>query len=129
MKLKLKAVVLKPGTIIRWKEYKMLAKFWNKLIGKTLPYNRYAIIPEHTELLSIGDYTVEAYEPVRRYSKQESNRLYNIWDNSDKGDNWTDIKTIINIVRPNTFSDLMSIENCKYYKKKDLDAESDEYIY
>ena len=43
--------------------------------------------------------------------------------------NWDDVKTIINIIRPNTFDNSSTLEECKYYKKIDLNEESSEYIY
>ena len=63
-------------------------------------------------------------------SKTVSNRLKDReYDNCMEDRNWDDVKTIINIIRPNTFDNSSTLEECKYYKKIDLNEESSEYIY
>lgn len=127
--MKIKTTIVRPGTILRWKEYNIFTKLWNKLKKRDLPYNKFEIIPTSIELLTIDKYNFVAYAPIRKYSKQEIHKLQSVYDNCVNDRNWEDIKAIINIVRPNTFNDSSTLEECKYYKKIDLNEESSEYIY
>ena len=125
--MKIKTTIVRPGTILCWKEYNIFTKLWNKLKKRDLPYNKFEIIPTSIELLTIDRYNFVAYAPIRKYSKQEIHKLQSVYDINDR--NWEDFKAIINIVRPNTFNDSSTLEECKYYKKIDLNEESSEYIY
>ena len=127
--MKIKTTIVRPGTILCWKEYNIFTKLWNKLKKRDLPYNKFEIIPTSIELLTIDKYNFVAYAPIRKYSKQEIHKLQSVYDNRVNDRNWEDIKAIINIVRPNTFNDSSTLEECKYYKKIDLNEESSEYIY
>lgn len=127
--MKIKTTIVRPGTILCWKEYNIFTKLWNKLKKRDLPYNKFEIIPTSTELLTIDRYNFVAYAPIRKYSKQEIHKLQSVYNNCIPNSYWEDVKTIINIVRPNTFSDSSTLEECKYYKKIDLNEESSEYIY
>nr|DAR70428.1 MAG TPA: hypothetical protein [Caudoviricetes sp.] len=127
--MKIKTTIVRPGTILCWKEYNIFTKLWNKLKKRDLPYNKFEIIPTSIELLTIDKYNFVAYAPIRKYSKQEIHKLQSVYDNCVNDRNWEDIKAIINIVRPNTFNDSSTLEECKYYKKIDLNEESSEYIY
>ena len=127
--MKVKTTIVRPGTILCWKEYNIFTKLWNKLKKRDLPYNKFEIIPTSIELLTIDKYNFVAYAPIRKYSKQEIHKLQSVYDNCVNDRNWEDIKAIINIVRPNTFNDSSTLEECKYYKKIDLNEESSEYIY
>lgn len=127
--MKIKTTIVRPGTILCWKEYNIFTKLWNKLKKRDLPYNKFEIIPTSIELLTIDKYNFVAYAPIRKYSKQEIHKLQAVYDNYVNDRNWEDIKAIINIVRPNTFNDSSTLEECKYYKKIDLNEESSEYIY
>lgn len=127
--MKIKTTIVGPGTILCWKEYNIFTKLWNKLKKRDLPYNKFEIIPTSIELLTIDKYNFVAYAPIRKYSKQEIHKLQSVYDNCVNDRNWEDIKAIINIVRPNTFNDYSTLEECKYYKKIDLNEESSEYIY
>ena len=127
--MKIKTTIVRPGTILCWKEYNTFTKLWNKLKKRDLPYNKFEIIPTSIELLTIDKYNFVAYAPIRKYSKQEIHKLQSVYDNCVNDRNWEDIKAIINIVRPNTFNDYSTLEECKYYKKIDLNEESSEYIY
>lgn len=117
--MKIKTTIVRPGTILCWKEYNIFTKLWNKLKKRDLPYNKFEIIPTSIELLTIDKYNFVAYAPIRKYSKQEIHKLQSVYDNCVNDRNWEDIKAIINIVRPNTFNDYSTLEECKYYKKKD----------
>lgn len=127
--MKIKTTIVRPGTILCWKEYNIFTKLWNKLKKRDLPYNKFEIIPTSIELLTIDRYNFVAYAPIREYSKQEIHKLQSVYNNCIPNSYWEDVKTIINIVRPNTFSDSSTLEECKYYKKIDLNEESSEYIY
>lgn len=127
--MRIKTTIVRPGTILCWKEYNIFTKLWNKLKKRDLPYNKFEIIPTSIELLTIDKYNFVAYAPIRKYSKQEIHKLQSVYDNCVNDRNWEDIKAIINIVRPNTFNDSSTLEECKYYKKIDLNEESSEYIY
>lgn len=127
--MKIKTTIVRPGAILCWKEYNIFTKLWNKLKKRDLPYNKFEIIPTSIELLTIDKYNFVAYAPIRKYSKQEIHKLQSVYDNCVNDRNWEDIKAIINIVRPNTFNDYSTLEECKYYKKIDLNEESSEYIY
>lgn len=127
--MKIKTTIVRPGTILCWKEYNIFTKLWNKLKKRDLPYNKFEIIPTSIELLTIDKYNFVAYAPIRKYSKQEIHKLQSVYDNCVNDRNWEDNKAIINIVRPNTFNDSSTLEECKYYKKIDLNEESSEYIY
>lgn len=127
--MKIKTTIVRPGTILCWKEYNIFTKLWNKLKKRDLPYNKFEIIPTSIELLTIDRYNFVVYAPIRKYSKQEIHKLQSVYNNCIPNSYWEDVKTIINIVRPNTFSDSSTLEECKYYKKIDLNEESSEYIY
>lgn len=127
--MKIKTTIVRPGTILCWKEYNIFTKLWNKLKKRDLPYNKFEIIPTSIELLTIDKYNFVAYAPIRKYSKQEIHKLQSVYNNCIPNSYWEDVKTIINTVRPNTFNDSSTLEECKYYKKIDLNEESSEYIY
>lgn len=127
--MKIKTTIVRPGTILCWKEYNIFTRLWNKLKKKDLPYNKFEIIPTNIELLTIDEYNFIAYTPIHKYSKQEIHKLQSVYDNCVNDRTWEDVKAIINIVRPNTFNDSSTLEECKYYKKIDLNEESSEYIY
>ncbi len=126
--MKIKSVLLKPGTILCWNEYNIFTKLWNKLKGKELVNNRFTILPYKSELLTIDNFHVIAYEPIRKYNKQELSKLNSIYCIEEEN-NWSTVSYIINLIRPNTFTNTDTIENSKYYKKRNLNAESTEYIY
>ena len=127
--MKIKTTIVRPGTIFSSKQMIFYTFLWNKLKKKDLPYNKFEIIPINVELLTIDEYNFIAYTPIRKYSKQEIHKLQSVYNNCIPNSYWEDVKTIINIVRPNTFSDSSTLEECKYYKKIDLNEESSEYIY
>lgn len=116
--MKIKTTIVRPGTILCWKEYNIFTKLWNKLKKRDLPYNKFEIIPTSIELLTIDKYNFVAYAPIRKYSKQEIHKLQSVYNNCIPNSYWEDVKTIINIVRPNTFSDSSTLEECKYYKRQ-----------
>ena len=101
--MKMRSLMLDAGSIILWKEYNPIRKLWSKVRRKTLPFNRFTIVGQKTELLitfGLGS------------SKE-----------------WDEVVTIINIVRPNTLLATSSIDKCKYYKRVEWNEKLDEYIY
>ena len=70
------------------------------------------------------------YEPIRKYSKVESNKLNILCkDSGYNNEDWVDTANIINLVRPNTFAGPTTLNTCRYYKKVELYEKLDEYIY
>lgn len=56
--MKIKTTIVRPGTILCWKEYNIFTRLWNKLKKKDLPYNKFEIIPINVELLTIDEYNL-----------------------------------------------------------------------
>lgn len=136
--MEIKSAIIQPGTILCWKEYNIFTRLWNKLRGKELPNNKFIVVPYKVELISLnkyyfksngtGSYSIAAYVPIRKYSKRELDELTTIYRDDTSDRSWSSIRDIINIIRPNTFTG-STIENSKYYRKRDLNAEANEYIY
>lgn len=126
----MKIAKLKPGTILVWKKHSMLKRIWHTMIGKELIYNRFTIIPEETELYfrQIGK-NVHIYEPIRKYSKSEENKLAVLMGDKITYEDWLEVTDIINLVRPNTFCGHIALNECRYYKKVNIDEKSDKYLY
>lgn len=57
--MKIKTTIVRPGTILCWKEYNIFTKLWNKLKKRDLPYNKFEIIPTSIELLTIDRYNLQ----------------------------------------------------------------------
>ena len=76
--MKIQSTMLEPGSIIVWKDYSLLKKIWYNFLKRDLPYNKFTLITQKTELLSVNgnfDSNTAIYEPIRKYSKLESNKL------------------------------------------------------
>ena len=128
--MKMRSLMLDAGSIILWKEYNILHKLWNKLRRKELPFNRFTIVGQKTELLTTDKLeNVVVYEPIRKYNKLESNKLMTITFGLGSSKEWDEVVTIINVVRPNTLLATSSIDKCKYYKRVEWNEKLDEYIY
>lgn len=128
--MKMRSLMLDAGSIILWKEYNPIRKLWNKVRRKTLPFNRFTIVGQKTELLTTDKLeNVVVYEPIRKYNKLESNKLMTITFGLGSSKEWDEVVTIINIVRPNTLLVTSSIDKCKYYKRVEWNEKLDEYIY
>lgn len=127
----MKSLMLDAGTVILWKEYGTFTKLWSKIRGKKLPYNRFTVITQKTELLTLGNILdlMEVYEPIRKYNKQESGKLTVITSGSIYYKDWKETVDTINIIRPNTLFATDTIDKCRYYKKVDWNEKLDEYIY
>ena len=121
--------MLEPGSIIVWKDYSLLKKIWYNFLKRDLPYNKFTLITQKTELLSVNgnfDSNTAIYEPIRKYSKLESNKLAVITGSLRY---WLDIADIINVIRPNTISGSITLDECKYYRKISFNEKSTKYIY
>ncbi len=128
--MKMRSLMLDAGSIILWKEYNLLRKLWSKIIRKELPFNRFTIVGQKTELITSDKIeNVVVYEPVKKYSKLESNKLTTITFGLSSTKQWDEVVTMINIVRPNTLLSTSSIDKCKYYKRVEWNEKLDEYIY
>lgn len=115
----MKTITFKPGTIILWKEYSKIRKWFNKLLGKKLDYNRGIIIKTEvilyysiTQDSSWGEECALILEPIVDYTKQEAKKLQNtkVYDSNTMLDT---LKIIVNTIRPgsvdasSTFDDLL----------------------
>lgn len=123
--------MLDAGSVILWKEYNPAIKIWNKLICRELPFNRFTLVTNKTELLttkgSLKD--VEIYEPVRRYNNREISKLSIVTSGLTTYKDWDETVTLVNLVRPNTLMVTGTIDRCKYYKRVEWNEKLDEYIY
>lgn len=130
--MKVQSTMLEPGSIIVWKDYNFLKKAWYGLWNKHLPYNRFTLITQKTELLSINgnfDNETAIYEPICKYSKLEANKLAIIANDLHYSSNWLDIADVINVIRPNTISGPITLNECRYYKRVKFNERSTQYIY
>lgn len=115
----MKTITFKPGTIILWKEYSKIRKWFNKFLGKKLDYNRGIIIKTEvilyysiTQDSSWGEECALILEPIVDYTKQEAKKLQNtkVYDSNTMLDT---LKIIVNTIRPgsvdasSTFDDLL----------------------
>ena len=69
--MKIKTTIVRPGTILCWKEYNIFTKLWNKLKKRDLPYNKFEIIPTSIELLTLVRFNFVAYKHILKFNKQE----------------------------------------------------------
>jgi hypothetical protein len=115
----MKTITFKPGTIILWKEYSKIRKWFNKLLGKKLDYNRGIIIKTDvilyypiTQDSPWGEECALVLEPIVDYTKQEAKKLQStkVYDSNTMLDT---LKIIVNTIRPgsvdasSTFDDLL----------------------
>lgn len=127
--IKSKAVTLKSGTILCWKEYNIFTRLWSKVSGKKLDYNRFRIVVEPLDLISFNGFNSVAYAPVRDYNKKELAKLTKLVKANKGSDTFEDTTVLINAIRPKTFDKATTLDDCKYYKKIDLNEDAIEYIY
>lgn len=52
--MKIQSTMLEPGSIIVWKDYSLLKKIWYNFLKRDLPYNKFTLITQKTELLSVN---------------------------------------------------------------------------
>lgn len=133
--MKAMSMTLDAGSVIAWKEYSPIKKFWYNLRRRELPYNKFTIVPSKTELIIVDGglgflLNATVYEPIRKYSRAESGKLDLLCgDAKYNNEDWVEIANIINLVRPNTFSGPTTLDTSKYYKKVKYHEKLGEYIY
>lgn len=127
--MKMRSIMLNAGSILLWKDYSIIRRLWSKLTRKELKYNRYTIIGQKTELLTSDNLSNMAiYEPIKKYSKLESNKLNILTYGFVYSKDWREVVAIVNMIRSNTLQEGNTIDTNKYYKRVSY-AESDEYLY
>ncbi len=127
--MKMRSIMLNAGSILLWKDYSIIRRWWSKLTNKKLKYNRYTIISQKTELLTSDNINNMAiYEPIKKYSKLESGKLNILTYGFVYSKDWKEIVALVNMVRSNTLQESNTIDTSKYYKRISY-AESNEYIY
>lgn len=125
----MRSIMLNAGSILLWKDYSIIRRWWSKLTNKKLKYNRYTIISQKTELLTSDNINNMAiYEPIKKYSKLESGKLNILTYGFVYSKDWKEIVALVNMVRSNTLQESNTIDTSKYYKRVSY-AESNEYIY
>lgn len=125
----MRSIMLNAGSILLWKDYSIIRRWWSKLTNKKLKYNRYTIISQKTELLTSDNVNNMAiYEPIKKYSKLESGKLNILTYGFVYSKDWKEIVALVNMVRSNTLQESNTIDTSKYYKRVSY-AESNEYIY
>ena len=75
--MKIQSTMLEPGSIVVWKDYSLLKKIWYNISRKNLPYNKFTLITQKTELLSINgnfDNDTAIYEPISIVSQKQINQ-------------------------------------------------------
>lgn len=130
--MKMKVLLLDPGTVIVWKKYSLFKRLFSKLFKKELKYNRYTVIQDRTELFTLGTFKdMKVLEPIKKYSKQEAKRL-KIWSGLFSLMDWSELYWVINLIRPNTITNNSTDENglltSNYYRLV-KNEKLDEYIY
>lgn len=128
--MKMRSLIIDAGSVILYKKYNPLRRLWSKITRKDLPFNMFTIVGQKTELLTTGKLSnVTVYEPIKKYSKAEGNKLFTITFGLGHSQDWDEIVTIINLIRPNTLDTVNTIDKSKYYKKVEWNEKLDEYIY
>lgn len=127
----MKVLMLEAGSIILWKKYTFFTKLWSKVKREELPYNRYTLVCNRTEMLTLGKAKdMLVYEPVRKYNKQEITKLDILISNDmETMDSWEEVTLYANFIRPRTFIDNGGVMESKYYRKVECNEKLDEYIY
>lgn len=113
----MKILTIKPGTIITYKKYPWYRNLFAKLFHKELKNNVCDIFVEQISIPTIYlefDEDVKLYEPVKPYSKEEKNKLQLLYND------YYFAEEIVNLIRENTIDDITDIDNCKWYKRINL---------
>lgn len=121
----LNKVTLTPGSIVFWKDYSKLRRWWAKFRKKELPYNRMKMETYKQPMCFFysDESEVRCFTLNKPYSNEES-----VWS-AVLNIRQFDINSIANIVRPGTFpyTDNFTIdclEKSKYYKEVHATKES-----
>ena len=113
----MRQLVIKPGSIMLWKSYGKLKRWWYKLIGKNLPYNNGILIRDTQTIL----YGISVMYPIINLDDINLSAPYFVYASSDNTTSVLDkIGIAANSVRPETFDmsslTLDNIINNRYYK-------------
>lgn len=120
----MKTVDIKAGSVFAYKDYNIFEKLFYKLLNKPLKYNEFDFCP-----VSVCDLEIESnadvFEPIKSYSSKEEIKatkeyidfFFGFNEYYDTSDNATNVRNIINTIRPNTIEDITEIANSKFYKK------------
>lgn len=126
-----KELTLTPGTIVVWKSYNRLEKWWAKLRKKTLDWNSCSIVEKPITFIVNSDNTnyFRIFKPNKAYNKQEMLECL-IYSLSGIAKYDFGRLFIVNLIRPNTFDLTNSyptiniLENSKYYTEVDATKEN-----
>lgn len=128
--MEIEKLILKPGTIILWKKYNPFIKLWSKIRYKSLPYNKYTILKNEVELLTLGTIKdVILLIPLKSYNKLEIAKLKKIAPKDNNYTTWEDFICTVNAIRKNTFDLNENILENKYYEVCPLNEKLDYTIY
>lgn len=128
--MEIEKLILKPGTIVLWKKYNPFIKLWSKIRYRKLPYNKYTILKDEIELLTLGTLKdVILMIPLKSYSKIEIERLKKVAPKDNNYNNWEEFINTVNKVRKNTFDIYENILESKYYEVCTLNEKLDYTIY
>jgi hypothetical protein len=117
-----KQIMVKPGSIMLYKEYGFFKKLFAKLTKKELPYNKFLVFIMPTVFYSCEDTESEKLilEPKKNYSNNEISQLANLLKKMEDYDlQLDDILVLVNLVRPNTIDiadDVSVLINNKFYR-------------
>ena len=125
--IKMQYVNLQPETIVMWKNYCKLKKWFYKLIGKELPYNKLEMIIDVRGMCwQVDNAPVDTavFEPIKRYGQRDISKLRSNYTDSDV--DAIHITMLVNKVRPNAFveNSIDAIRCSKYYRVIDLEKEA-----
>lgn len=147
--MRIEYINIKPGTILLNKDHNVFKTWFYKLFNKELPYNKYMLTLDDTQIININGIlsNITLVEPRREYSRKELELLTRLVFNNKTGEDnkllpWAsdkdfdekDLFILLNAVRPRTFkadSKLNSFIRNKFYVTKRLKdvGNWNEYIY
>ena len=106
----MKCLDIKTGSILIYKKYGLLKCWWNKLMRKELPFNKYTLYFGNSsmfvETTNIKVKEKDRYiilEPIKPYSKKEEKALkLEVVEHVMMNNDTKDVFSVINIIRPST---------------------------
>lgn len=130
----MKTVIIRPGSIMIWKEHNIIKTLWYKFKKKSLPFNKFLLnvnksihivaVDKEERLTDNKRYVI--IEPRKLYSRAEQELLAEEVKNYEMFglgiDSVLDIQALSNWVRPSTMTDdpfditLEDVINNKYYR-------------
>lgn len=119
----IKQTIVKPGSIMLYKEYGFFKKLFAKLTKKELPYNKFLVFTMSTVFYSYEETESEkiVLEPKKNYSNSEALQLANLLKKMERNYDLQldDILILVNSIRPNTIDiadDVSVLINNKFYR-------------